>query len=1253
MINPGASKSPIVRSAAQRVRAERGRRPLEPPSFRDRARERKRTPASAVVSLRDLRGKESGLLKLREIELLGFKSFADRTRLVCDGNAAAIVGPNGCGKSNLADAVSWVLGEQSARMLRGERMSDVIFSGTGARLPIGMAEVNVALLDEDREIKVTRRLFRSGESEYMLNGEPCRLRDIQDVFMGTGLGPESYAIIEQGRIGQILSSKPSDRRALIEEAAGISKFKSRKRLAEAKLESSRQNLARIHDILEEISKQAASLKRQASKAARCRELQEELHSRQRRVFSSRLLVLEEQYGRLREALASAQEESAAAAQEVEELDRQCVAAARCHENSQEELRRLREQMAASEIEAERLHSRLEKARQQNETLKARGGEAEEEKTQLEREMALLMSEAQQRAETARKLQEEVRLAGERAAQCTERHNGLARELAAREREAESLRREAIAAVASAADARSQLVKAEEMGASVERQLARIEGERSSAQQEFERHSSEFEAVGNARQACEQEVASLLQLMDTAQAALEQARSKEVSVRAEAETLSRELSEVSAREQALRESIARHAYASEGVRRLLAVPASNFQRIGVLADFVEVASGYEEIVEEFLKPELDCVVVERHDDARSGIALLRSTGDGRSTFFVRGFSSNGRGGGLPAHEVAEAREANGVVASFKELVHFEPKLGLNGDVAFPVLEHSFLVEDAAAAERLAVAYPACHFVTAAGEHYHHRLVSGGKGASAGPLALRRDFRELERRALELRASLTQAEECWSEARARLAAAEEEVRRLAGEQVNAEKQLVLANEKTRQAAEAVRHAADRAGVLNRETETLAAEAEELRQRKDQLQIELEATRARGEQCERDAAVAVVASRELRATLDELGHVLTAERVKAGALEERLRAAEAASSRVAAEQEGIGGKLVRLEAQVAAWAEERLRLEQETEGVERLLARASARQEELDELIRTREAESQAARAERDGLQPCLEAARSTLDARREKKAEAEVALARAESDLGHHVHQCREELGAEPEELRAGFAAEERLEGELLAAAEEELRGIKTRIERLGPVNMMALEELQEAEERLNFLESQRQDLLASINDTAQTIREIDEASRRQFTEAFRAINGFFAETFRSLFGGGQGEMRLSDEADPESGLDIVAQPPGKRLQNILLLSGGEKALTALALLLAIFRFTPSPFCILDEVDAPLDESNVVRFTQMIEEMSAHTQFILITHNKRTMEVCRTLYGVTMEEPGVSKLVSVRFEAADRKLAAVPA
>ena len=1249
------------------------------------------------------------MFKLKRVELLGFKSFADRTRLEFGDGTAAIVGPNGCGKSNLSDSISWVLGEQSARMLRGERMADVIFNGTGTRPPTSMAEVNLTLVDpeyieapeppvpsveeasatassgseeteegtgwgrhgvgeaaDDKqpqhrtalqqragEVTITRRLFRSGESEYQLNGEVCRLRDIQDLFMGTGLGPESYAIIEQGRIGQILSSKPSDRRAIIEEAAGISKFKSRKRLAEAKLESARQNMARITDILEEVTKQVNSLKRQASKARRYRELREELQGRLKVVIASQIIRLESECQRLRDELGIGLCACAEAAQQLEALEREQTSAGTRQEQLEDELTQLRESLARGDLEQERLRSRIAQLQQQAEGLEARLADALRESAQLNGELKAVERDAALRGQSSGETQQEWAAAQEGARHLLERRSQLSAQLAGGEAAVDACRRDLLEAVSRAAELRNQLVQAEEISVSLERQLARSQAEGASVEEEHARTKAALETLRTDLLRDESALATLAQSALETSSALKQTREDEARRRSEAEGLRQEYSQACARRQALEESLARHAYSTENVRRLLSVgvPAngnqphpdgvSGFHPLGVLADFVEVSTGYEEVVEEFLKNELDCVVVEHHDEARHGIALLQSEGTGRSSFFVTQFHVNGHGNGQPG---CDACSESGVVAPLRELVRFEPRLGLNGGLPLPALESAYLVEGAAAAERLAAAYPASHFLTPKGEHYHHRLVSGGKGTGGGPLALRRDFRRLEHRTVELETELRSAEAALSEIAARAERLDEELRSLSAARLEAEKKAVLANEKLRQTDEFARRADERLGVLRDERRALETELSNVKQRRLTLASQLDSVTAEQAQHEQEISRATQVVRELRAELERLSGELVEAQAKCSALEERAQAIEVEKSRLAAEAESIRTHLERLDQQCRAWRSEQARLEAEQQSTTAHLAELEvahcSRREQLESL----EQEAQAARMKRDELRPLVGAARAELDSRREKRSEVEIAQARADSDLAHHAQQCRQELNTEPAALVAELSAENILVGELLRTAEEELRELKSRIENLGSINMMALEELQEAEERFGFLETQRQDLLASISDTTQTIREIDQVSRCQFLEAFTAINGYFAESFRTLFGGGIGEMRFSDEADPESGLDLVAQPPGKRLQNVLLLSGGEKALTALALLIAVFRFTPSPFCVLDEVDAPLDDSNVERFTRMIQQMSRQTQFILITHNKRTMEICRVLYGVTMEEPGISKLVSVRFEQA---------
>ncbi len=1241
------------------------------------------------------------MLTLKRLELLGFKSFADRTRLEFEDGTVSIVGPNGCGKSNLSDAMNWVLGEQSARLLRGERMTDVIFNGTGSRPPTGMAEVSLTLEDPDYDgsddiseqaeanaaevessegpagtgevsaggkrsaykghlkdgsgqITVTRRLFRSGESEYLINGRPSRLRDIQDLFMGTGLGPESYAIIEQGRIGQILSSKPSDRRLILEEAAGISKFKARKRAAELKLESSRGNLSRITDILEEVIKQVNSLKRQASKARRFRELHEEMMGRQKVTLASRLRVLEMQCQRLRDESDTLHIACSEHSQQLASLENeQKSTTARCEE-LESKLISIREVLAENELERQRLESRLEQIRQQIASLDSRSVDAQQESEQIRARMGSLQQEASRLSQEHEELLREQSAAEQEGARLLEKQEELGIRIREAERAVEQSRQALLASIGRAADLRNQLVQAEESGLALDRQEARIATERASAEAEHQQRAAELESLSREYERSQNELAQLAESVSRTASALELAQKEEAAGRRELENLRREFSGMEARKQTLEESLARHAYSTESVRRLLngEFPSNGhrFRPLGVLADFLEVSPGYEEIVEEFLKSELDCVVVEEHAEARSGIAILQAEGTGRSTFFVTRASAAGHISSNGHHQI---QQEAGVVASLREMVHLEPRLGLNGDPPLPSLGKAYLVEDTAAAERLAVNYPECHFVTRAGEHYHHRLVSGGRGSSAGPLALRRDFRDLERRTVEVESDIQAREVKLAEIEQRAASLQEELKRLTATQRESEKNSLVGSERLRQIQQLLTGTVERLRVLREESERIAEERRALELKQVSLRAQLETEETEKTRLEGEITASAEQVSTQRQQFDQGAQTLAQAQARFSTLQERGRALESELGRLAAQSREISDRLDHLARQQEGWAENQRQLAEEAEAARARDGELETRHARLKEELQSLGEGLQMVRARRDELHPQVEEARARYDTAREKRSEVEVALARADSDCDHHAQQCREALQQEPGKLRAELAEEAALTGEALEAAEEEVRQLKKKIDNLGPLNMMALEELKEAEERYEFLEGQRQDLLSSIEDTTKAIREIDHLSRQQFMEAFTAINIHFAESFRTLFGGGIGQLRLTDEDDPDSGLDIVAQPPGKRLQNILLLSGGEKALAALALLIAIFRYTPSPFCVLDEVDAPLDDTNVGRFTRLIRKMSSSTQFILITHNKTTMETARAIYGVTMEEPGVSKLVSVKLEEVEPEPVAVTA
>jgi len=590
-----------------------------------------------------------------------------------------------------------------------------------------------------------------------------------------------------------------------------------------------------------------------------------------------------------------------------------------------------------------------------------------------------------------------------------------------------------------------------------------------------------------------------------------------------------------------------------------------------------------------------------------------------------------------------------VARFDQLVNFRDPLGPAAKYFLPRLATAYLVETAEAAEQLANRHPAHHFVTVEGTCYHGRLVTGGRPDEAGPLQIKRELRQLHARAAEAELASEHNRARLDGLVAALAGAEFAHATAQAEHVEAEKTALSASiERSQAHAELAR--AERLGSDCRiELARTEGEAGESRVRGSTARRMLERALAAAAATEAEREQTVVHLELLRREQAAQQEAAAVQRAAAAQMAERVAAAEGEAARLAAEAEEARGRNVRLnerrsslEATRAALATSREDLEQRRAALATEKARLTTHREHC-------ETDFQAGRtrlAELDDLERQHRQAASEL---REQRSGIEVARARIESDLAHLRELCLSEMNLQPEEVMA--LEPEPIVGEALAVAETELRELRERIEGMGAVNMMALEEYQQCEERHGFLDRERKDLLASIADTQQAIRELDAVSRERFEKAFELINRNFAETFQTLFGGGTGQLRLTEpDSSGECGLEMVAQPPGKRLQNVLLLSGGEKALTALALLVAVFRYQPSPFCILDEVDAPLDESNVVRFTKLVAQMGQHTQFLVVTHNRRTMEMAEVLYGVTMQEPGVSKLVSVKWKESEAEASA---
>jgi chromosome segregation protein len=1311
-----------------------------------------RTPAPPS---RGARNKEWKLLKLKKLHILGFKSFCDRTELKFHGDGiAAIVGPNGCGKSNIADAISWVLGEQSAKTLRGSRMEDVIFAGTRDRKPTGMAEVCLTLIDPEvydgsdadeptqieiqdempdehwdeaelraraaeetehavdeaqpgkleelegapageagikgsasareaapsietqaqeqglepangdgphvvlkirrrkfnqrqfraGEIVVTRRLFRSGDSEYLLNGKLCRLRDIQELFMGTGLGPESYALIEQGRIGQILSSRPTDRRAIIEEAAGVTKFKTKKRLAEARLEEAKLNLSRVNDIFEEVTRQMNSLKRQASKAERYARLRDEMRAKLRVVLASKFAQLDQQRAALEAQLTAVSEEMRQQAESVQKFESEHTERTHRGYEIESEQRQNRERLSQIAIESDRAQARSRNNEERCSELLVRSATAEAELAQVEHRLAALESELESNRQVLDSAVSDLNAAQNELSLCQQEAAGTTSELGELERQQEEWRAAIMDAVAAASNLRNQLTQAEERRAAVEREGRRLQAEIASANLQVEAFGGQRGQLALEFETVSQRLEGITAELSQARELIELKRRQENEGKSRLDSLRAEYAAAIGRKSSLEAVIAEHGYSTESVRRLFQSGGmqGGLAPAGVLADFLEVEPRFEGVVEDYLRDELNYIVVKSWDAADEGLRLLRTDVDGRATFLVHPEDSQAKFS-FEVDEQAQPDPPSESIVPLKRAIRVLDGFGKSLEVILPKLRDGYIVPDAGFARDLALENPNAFFLSHSGECFHNVTVTGGKQRAEGPLSMKRELREVM-------LGLEELERALGDEEVRVLTLGREIKeltslldRLESERREAEKQAMTSGHMLQQLEAEMNRAHERLNTSLSELSRLAGERSEQQALIDARQSEISACEGKRLELEREMATGQERLAGLRERRDAAAQTVSQRVARVAALEERQRSAAAGLERIESLALEMRERVSALGSQIQSAAAEKLQRETENQQLSGLLLDLESERNAAEVRDGLLKFESEKIRVRLAEIEEALRTARQLLDQARDRRGELSAAAAKFESDAHYMAETCLNELGVERDELMADTAIVITA-GDQLASEDQAYREMRSRLDAMGPVNMMALEEYKETAERHQFLETQRKDLLESIENTQATIKEIDTVSRQKFEEAFHKINENFQATFAKLFGGGHALMRLTDqENSAESGIDVVASPPGKKLQNVLLLSGGEKALTALALLVGIFQYQPSPFCILDEVDAPLDEANIGRFTELVREMSVQTQFVLITHSKKTMGIAPVLYGVTMQEPGISKLVSVRFGA----------
>lgn len=1167
-------------------------------------------------------------MKIKRLDIVGFKSFVDKVSLDFQHGITGVVGPNGCGKSNIVDAIRWVMGEQNARHLRGRMMEDVIFGGSESRKPHGLAQVSIVFdnsagicppeYKDFAEIMVTRCLHRNGESDYLINKTPCRLLDITELFMDTGVGARAYSIIEQGKVGMLVSAKPEERRSLIEEAAGVTKFKARKKTALRKMDATKQNLVRLGDIITEVRRQIGSLKRQAQRAEKFREYRGEVKRLELSLTGNRFQALAHEM-----SLVSGREQEQAAIlarldARLEDGDLQVEEKQLKLASAETEYNKVQEQVYQIGSEVQKAENELLLSSRQKEHLVQQRGELQAELESfagrlkdLEGEHELFVRQEEESRQQVDELQNKVAAADvflqEKVSQEQqlnleyEKNRTELMELSAQSNRLSNRRDEISRRLASETDRRQQI---EKNSLALKEQLRNLEADRIKLHQTLEQVRDQQSSLTEERHELEQKHKAKSELLKQKEAALDAARHALEKERSRQESL-----------QDLQRN--REGY-GQGVRYLL---AQSDRPGSVVADFLNVNEEYETAVEMALGERLQAMLPEGPLDAEGTFKLL-SERQARATLLV-----------------SVVKKAVHQFASGTPLIEKITAQKGYEDISSQLLSGVYLVSDVT--DYLAKALePGLLLVDRYGRCLDWRGFLSGGAASVGSSGLLRRKRQLD----EVGEKINQLESAFAVGQIELEEMREELLQLDEKRTAATSQAHLLElqmvelGKDRQGLQTeVDHLNNRLALIVYDLEQIDEGHARLKEEEQQLTTGMSQTGERQHDLEKISADFQMQLTEVRLELDQAREQLTSRRVDLASLEQQSLALRETVVRVNQQSEEIQQRKI----QVMQKQESILGSVEQLEAndvklktkLDVLLDRRAEMQKTVD---KTRQAYEQQ-RREIDGDREQLRKVRSEAEDLRKVVAQLQLRQHELQVDSEHVRQTVLDRYRVDLVEHQVPEATEEELERQ-----QEQLKRLLQRIESLGEVNLMAIEEYREQEERYDFLSQQRDDLNQSLDDLQKAISQINRTTRRRFKETFELVNERFKQVFPRLFNGGQAELRLTDENDLlETGIEIIVQPPGKRLQNVNLLSGGEKALTAVGLIFSLFLIKPTPFCILDEVDAPLDDINIDRFAEMVREMTHQSQFIIITHSKRTMSILDTMYGVTMQEPGVSKLVSVRL------------
>ena len=1242
---------------------------------------------------------------LRTLEILGFKSFADKTVFEFAQGVTGIVGPNGCGKSNVVDAIRWVLGETSAKALRGGEMADVIFNGTEKRKPLGMAEVTLTMADcegllkvDFNEVAVTRRVFRDGRSEYRINGTLCRLKDIHDLFMDTGIGRTAYSIMAQGQIDQILSSKPEERRAVFEEAAGITKFKKEKKEALRKLEYTEANLLRVSDVLAEQERRMNSLKRQVAKARRYQALAADVRVLDTHLGHKRFIELTAERGELTVSIRGLEVRDTELEMQLpakEEAVASARAAARAFEGELAELRQhLNEHRNALNSASGRITFNEERTAELESRIRQNHEEIYSTREKLAQQECEVTAATEALDQLNRRIAEqEILLAEQEIRTRTTRGEREQLEASLRENRGEATRCQTLIAT---------------MQAKIESALAQLEGTRERARQladeeqrlnlELEEFRAEQARIAEEVTGTSSQLAALEEAFHAAERSYQHTRGDLDAARIAATESHKFLTQRSARLEAVRHLVESGEGFAKGTQSVLTgldqpehfKPAVH----GVIASFIEATNSCARAIEAALGSNLQAVLVQNEDIAESIIQRLTEKKLGLASVLPESFIGHASGSQMEALP-------EGAVAWALDRVKSDKRVAA---VIARLLENVLIVPDLTTALILRPDLPNVTFATLSGEILASEgMLSGGMAAEGAASVLERgnEVRALLIEVADLTTADTAAAARVADLTARLEELREEVE-LSRERLQRQKvdlstlqgQLSLATREVENFETKLEHVRWERGELEKRELATADSRHHLESELGSARDRLEALETETRRLQSESDSAARSEHDLAEALNEIRTVLAVERRAKQAAEEnqkpmearlaelreisirreteissfdqRIEAATAENARLAEECETHRAEAEDLQAEIESRATGRTALMETIEAAEIALAtlrRDHARVSEqkgreeiaatkldlhLENLTNTLQERHQ---VELASFEPDAHALLTSIASQKALQARSgRQTIIHGEEAEDHHAGDDDEMPVMVVDATRADDAQE--LPGEMTGEpdwsfVESIVTDLKRRLDAMGPVNLDAIEEYEELEERYTFLRNQHDDLVKSKAELLEVIERINSETQRLFSETFAQVRLNFRDMFKELFGEkGEADLLLLDEGDPlESGIDVIAKPPGKKLQSITLLSGGERSMTAVALLFSIYMIKPSPFCVLDELDAPLDESNIGRFVKVLDRFIDRSQFIIVTHSKRTMARADVMYGVTMEEFGVSKPVGMRLTQSD--------